>query len=413
MFTKPHKNYISPSREEMREKCQAAGIPVFSPTLLGDLANLASGGEILPSHVWEKEIKKVCIEKYPVSVQEWEIEQGVKRGRLIVEFLRELKWDGVPGNSPLAKGISLLASLKKEKRGEEGSFGEFLPVFDRGDGGKTNSTWSDVENLEQEEKELLDSDDSLEGKRKAAEKLANGAEKILEISRKLESLTKMKVSKSRKWIPDPSGSEIRQRPIKGVDELAKIKQASFTLPKSILLLKAATGALQVRERGEWEVKKQILYLICDCSGSMDKGNRIKTALGIVMNRIKAVMKGDAELIFRFFDSSLKEEKKIFDREEAKKIFPEISESGNFSGGSTAIASCAKQAAERIRQIQEEFKGLDRPELVIITDGDDDCSSLNKKDFEGIRVHAFVVEKNNRELTDFAESTGGVGIGNLK
>ena len=53
----------------------------------------------------------------------------------------------------------------------------------------------------------------------------------------------------------------------------------------------------------------------------------------------------------------------------------------------------------------------RPELVVITDGDDSIS-LTVKDFQGTKVHAFMVECSNKVLTDLAVKTGGVGVNKL-
>ena len=83
---------------------------------------------------------------------------------------------------------------------------------------------------------------------------------------------------------------------------------------------------------------------------------------------------------------------------------------NFSGGSTRISSCARKAQARIEEIVAEGK-MARPELVIITDGDDKIN-LKPPDLKGTKMHAFVVELENRKLTDLAVETGGVGINNL-
>jgi hypothetical protein len=53
----------------------------------------------------------------------------------------------------------------------------------------------------------------------------------------------------------------------------------------------------------------------------------------------------------------------------------------------------------------------RPELVVITDGDDTIN-LTTKEFAGTKMHAFVVETSNDALCKVAQATGGVGINKL-
>jgi len=202
------------------------------------------------------------------------------------------------------------------------------------------------------------------------------------------------------------------RPIKGFDELAKLSKQEWALyqkSRAYFWYKVATRQSTVRERVSRTEKKQLLFVIVDCSGSMDSGERIAKACGIVMNRLKAVMAGEAELYFSFFDSALKKVYHAGTPEEAKALAEKVRTS-NFSGGSTSIDSAMKQAQKKIEEIVAEGATY-RPELVVITDGDDKISS-KPADFAGTKVHAFVVEESNKALTDLAIKTGGVGRNNF-
>ena len=81
---------------------------------------------------------------------------------------------------------------------------------------------------------------------------------------------------------------------------------------------------------------------------------------------------------------------------------------NFSGGGTDISGCIKAAQSRIDEIMAEG-GHYRPELVIITDGDDDTSSLSLASLPGTKLHAFMVECSNPHLAELARRSGGVGV----
>ena len=84
--------------------------------------------------------------------------------------------------------------------------------------------------------------------------------------------------------------------------------------------------------------------------------------------------------------------------------------GNFSGGGTAIDACSRKALARIEEIYKEGT-THRPELVVISDGDD-MVRLTPEDLGPTRLHGFVVEAENVALTDLAVKSGGVGIDRL-
>jgi uncharacterized protein with von Willebrand factor type A (vWA) domain len=130
-----------------------------------------------------------------------------------------------------------------------------------------------------------------------------------------------------------------------------------------------------------------------------------------MNRLKAVALGDAEIYLRFFDSSLYTEFHAATLAEAQELMERV-KSNSYSGGATDITGCAIEAQKRIEEIVSNNEQFYKPELVIVTDGYD-VVSLELSDFKGTKVHAFVVQGSNDRLVEFAISTGGVGINNLR
>jgi uncharacterized protein with von Willebrand factor type A (vWA) domain len=222
----------------------------------------------------------------------------------------------------------------------------------------------------------------------------------------------MQVRKCKKQEADPNGEEVITRSINGFDELSKLSKsewASYQTSRSYFWYRVAGKQARVRERVITIEKKQLLFIMVDCSGSMDSGNRIAKACGILMNRLKAVIAGEAELYFSFFDTELVKVYSVKTPEEAKSLM-ETLRNKNFSGCLTNIDGCMKQAKAEIDKIIAEGATY-RPELVVVTDGDDTISST-AKDFAGTKVHAFVVEKRNPKLVNLAKATGGVGIENF-
>jgi hypothetical protein len=79
----------------------------------------------------------------------------------------------------------------------------------------------------------------------------------------------------------------------------------------------------------------------------------------------------------------------------------------YGGGGTAIDHCARQATARVEEILGSGDQLTKPELLVVTDGQDGVS-LTLNDLKGTTMHAFVLGT-NQELVNIARQSGGVGI----
>lgn len=448
--TSPPMDYITPGVEEMKDMARKVGLKAYSKELVSDLANLAAGGKINPRSSYMSQIRdniKVTEKRegsetfYADSsnqphrsfreAYEASEKKAIRYHQNVSDFLAGADMHKYPGDSPLAKAMNLLKLLSKKSGGSSGgSDGETLPIFtDNGQSEKVaedlNQVMDDVESLSSDEKDLLDpesdksdgssdkeakGDDGLQ-KMKIAEDMIEGKNIILEISRKLDKLTKLQVRKSKKQFSDPNGEDIINRPMKDLSELGKIRSSDwveYSVNRNLFLYKAVTGSLMVRERVMKLEKKQLLYIIIDCSGSMKSGQRLSKAFGILMNRLKAVMAGDCELYARLFDTQLYKEQFASTPAEAKQLFQDFTQK-NYSGGSTDISGCVVKAHQRIVEILEQNRStLYRPELVVITDGADEIK-FNNKSIEGTILHSFVVENKNQPLLDVAVKSGGVGL----
>ncbi len=451
--TSPPVTYLSPSAEEMREVGDKVGVKSFSRDLVADLCNLAAGGQVNPPSSYQQVVRKNVEETLPAAdtsgnwkylrrdkksktevstKSRFEAIEGRTREQMryhqnVCDFLQTIDLNCFPGSSPLEQAMSLLKLLSKKQGGQGGGeAGEPLPIFTDNDqsekvGEQLNNLMDEVDSLSKDEKQLLDpdqdtgsgasegkGDDGLQ-KMKLAEDFLKGKEIMLQISRNLDKLTRMQVRKSKKQEPDPAGDSVRNRPIAHTGEMNKLIKSEWALPSTYRTYRIVTHSSMVRERVTTIEKKQLLYIIIDCSGSMGSGQRIFKAGGILINRLKAVIEGEAELYVRLFDTTLKEEHHSSTPTEAKELIKHFTEK-NYSGGSTDISGCAKLAQQRIEEIIKAGSTY-RPELVIITDGDDKIN-LTMKDFTGTKMHAFVVECTNKVLTDLAISTGGVGVNKL-
>ncbi|MBI3952721.1 MAG: hypothetical protein HY336_02070 [Candidatus Doudnabacteria bacterium] len=434
-------------REEMRAVAEEVGLKRYSPSLLADLAHVRAGGEILSPSIWRLEVeRKVTEEIRPERDGSYrlpnggathsfgeavsaKVEKAVKYHTAVSDFVREVDWSGIPGTTPLEQGANLLKLLAAKKGGAPGSGdGETLPVFleEAGDtvARELAEVLDEVEDLDKEDRELLeDKDDEskssgsgqggLSAMQIAEDFLSDrGKREMVRISRSLDELSRMKVSRESKFTPDPEGDDVRSRPIRNLGELTRVSKPSWAIyqkSRTLFWYQAVTKQLSVRERGIRSERKQLLYLIIDCSGSMKEGQRVAKACGVLMNRLKAVLRGDAVLYWRLFDTKLREEHFVSTPEEGKAAMRELA-AGNFSGGGTAIDACSRQALARIEEIAREGK-IHRPELVVVSDGDDTVR-LTPEDLGQTRLHAFLAECSNPPLTALAGKSGGVGIDRL-
>ena len=431
--TESPSTYISPSREEMKNMAERVELKSYAPAFVADLANIAAGGEIAKPSSYRGEVESRVRQKLGPKADRGGVSRAVEREMQyhprVSDFLREVDLGQYDG-SPLQRAMECLKVLSGkqggEARGGEAGNDPSLPVFQEGSGDKVasevNEAVDTVDSLTEEEQELLDEEDSEQdgsgsgggklGKRSLAPDMLGDKGVWLNISRKLDKLAKMKVAKSSKLRPDPQGDEVRVRQMKDISELSRVQKTAWALHQTAPTLfwyRAVTNQLPVRERVVREDKKQLLYVLIDCSGSMDQDKRIQKAGGVLFNRLKAVVEGEAEISVSFFDDSLKEQYEASTASEAKELMEKFKEE-NFSGGGTDISSCVREAHKRIEELVSE-RNLTRPELVVVTDGDDSIT-VKIDDIPATKVHAFVVGVSNPRLLELARETGGVGIDNL-
>ena len=446
--TSPPANYLPPNKEEMREEANKVGLQGFSESLVADLCNLAAGGKINPPSSYIKKIQEGVSKNLPSPNNgSWKLPNGkntknrmeavneslkykMKYHQNVCDFLQASDIEKFPGNSPLEQAMAMLKLLSKMEGGAGGENGNMLPIFQEnkfpeGVANELHEVMELTEDLTQEELDLMDDDQNSyyedskdeEGMEvlnslKVAEDLVNGSNKrvMLEISRKLDKFTKLQVRRQKVVKPDPAGEEIRNRPIKHLGELNKVSKSAWATRQghsAYFMYQAVTGQLPVRERVTRQEKKQAILILVDGSGSMS-GEKHYKATGVVMNRLKAVISGDAEVWISVFDTNMSKPSHASNEEEARDLIKSF-KNNNFSGGSTNIAAAVKTAHNFIEEKIVSGEALWKPEIVVLTDEDPSISNLKKSQIKGTTVHGFAMSVKNTSLVAFAKSTGGVGI----
>jgi len=432
------------------------GLRFYSRDLVADLCNLAAGGWVNPPSEYRDQVRQKVEETLPApNSGGWRLTTGkytksrfeavedatnksMRYHQNVCDFLQSVDLSAFPGATPLEQAMSMLKLLATQQGGQGGGEGgEPLPIFlesERPEGiaEKLEDLMDKVDSLSQDELDMLDPDgqnhriereDESDGQRSGSQELNKlkiaedlvGPEKrvMLDISRKLDSVSKLRLRKQVEMEEDLTGDEVRQRPIRNLDELPRVSKSAWGThqqDKVYFLYQLVTGQISVRERVTRKEKRQCVFILVDGSGSME-GLRHYKASGVVMNRLKAVIEGDAEVWVSVFDTSLSRARVARTPEEARKLIKEFTDE-NFRGGGTDIAGAILSAHRQIEERIKSGEAIYRPEIIVLTDDDSSVSSLKPNELSGTKVHGFAIGSRNPSLITFAKATGGVGFENF-
>jgi uncharacterized protein with von Willebrand factor type A (vWA) domain len=312
--------------------------------------------------------------------------------------------------------MNLLKLLATQKGGEPTRQEGFtLPIFDQSEvdpasiASKISEAIETAESLDSIEAELLGLEDA--STLDIAEEMLEGKALIVKIGRQMAQLAKFQRKPINQFEVDSDGEHIQYRPMRDLSEVGKMPLAEFAYPAVYRAYRLATLEPAAKERTRQITRKVDLTVMVDCSGSMSDNQRFYRAGGVLMHLLKEVCQGISEVTFHFFDNKLRKEYRATTPEEAKAVMRLIKEH-NFSGGGTEIANCTRAVIPKIWERLDQTEHLDKPELVIVTDGDDNCSGLTLEDLQGVKLHSFLVECDNPHLVKLAQKSGGVGVAKL-
>ena len=455
--TNPPTHYIEPSDKEVIQRAEEQELKSFSIPLVRDIANIAAGGSYVDYEEIIREVGKSVkvvkasdgdymdeetgnylkhdgsyINSYGTAVKVASKEKADYHVN-VSDFIRNLEFNRAAGNTPLQKAVNIVNMLANQKQNKGGDCseekGKGIPIFSNESDERTSGTelgkrfneiFEQMTKLDSPEKDLMQSDDMTDvheqvddrelGKMALASEMLKGKDIWFKISRKLESLTNFKTRSFKKTIPSVDGTSVRTRAIEHPGEINKLTSSEWTNPKSLRLFRIVSRQAQIRERVNTVDQKQLLYLLIDHSGSM-RGDDIHKAGGVLMNRLKAVIKGEAQVFVRFFADYVGKEYMASTPEEAKQLMNHFQEH-NFDGGGTEIVKSLKVIRDDINKKMKADELLVRPEVVIVTDGQDDVSRIKAKDFKPTVVHGIVINGKNDDLAKFCRATGGVVIQRL-
>lgn len=379
--TIPHRNMIKYSRTDIVDSFRSVGFKKpFSVDLARDVMNTYS-------HI---SMGEKAENAFNTPKNEYETN--------IQNFLSQLDFNSFSGNSPLEKAIAVIASLSDIDGGEgDESEGEPLPIFTDSD-----STSKSISEMQED----------IEAKRKAGEaaphtfnssggmvelidKLSNSQIKMLDKLSILDSNSGIKsqiVGKKREMTQMTEYSEISR-----MSNLSGLVMPTFNY-------KFATKQMIIRK--DRQQQKQLLVLLIDVSGSMNRRNKKDWVRAILTNRYEAVIAGKAELYISTFLKDVSEDFiRIHDK---KSVDYAINNSFlKFNGMNTNIENALKSTISMIKSKKlgkHTINHLANPQIVVMNDGEDEVDDEYTPE---IITNAFILGTDNDEMKTIVENSGGI------
>lgn len=207
---------------------------------------------------------------------------------------------------------------------------------------------------------------------------------------------------------DIDGEDTSTRSIEELGELIKAGQQALGLPRRLLLYRAINGDLQVSEPVTRRDKRQLLYILMDGSGSMQKHGASGRAAGVVLDRLQAVVRGEAEVYLCFFDGDLREtEYHANSPESALALLEVVTNPMSYTGRTTHFVEPLSKTARRVSELVANGDLIDE-EIFIVTDG---AAPVPEQDvLQGAKLHSIQVGKVEVEaLSDLARASGGINL----
>lgn len=466
--------YLPPSDHAIQAAASQAELKLKVPDFVRDVCNIAAGGSFISSEEINNKIedewqhtkirKEFSGKKHKFIINDsnytYDNFMDAKRAffknkenlaRKVKDAIDSMASMEVPGNTPLEQSVNLINLLLKQRYGDHDASGSnsddvLSDLLRRENINKAKQNIQEASNMSPAEQDLIDQlaeiknknnsepveatagyggkgvgDGSLTGPTAKSKRILRNAmyladaqlAEVIRISRKMKSFSKLKTSKIQEFTPDVEGNQVRNRVMNNYGELARIKSEQYaqkiSMPK-IFNYRTVTNQYMIRERGKFLEKKQLLYVLVDCSGSMteDSNSRINMAAGILVNRLMSVTKGDATVYWRFFDTIAHDCTFVDNKEKAQDSISKILEQENYDGGGTNFDVALNTAVEHIESLKESIQ-FAKPEIFMVTDGGCSCG-LKLNDLKGIRLHAGIVASEySRDLHELVSASGGAYI----
>ena len=296
----------------------------------------------------------------------------------------------IPGFTPLEQAIAIYKKMQTETRDESGEASEGLDLD------KNYALDFDRE---------VYSDPTMNEQLQLNEHSKNRNMSILDKISIIGDLgTQFKVEKEVDEKVVTNSDLVIKRMMRDYSQLAQVDLYQKLFPT--FPIKLLTKDLIVNVPVTRKEQKQKIIIILDFSGSMNVSFKQDWVNAIMIERLKYVLKGEAEVFFSYFvmDTEQLHFQHIHDRDTVYKFWHTFSNDPD--GGTTRVGSMVLHIAKEISQKRLCNLDIDlseeKPEILVINDGDD---SIDAKDFP-YKVNAICLGENNRQLKELCVQSGG-------
>lgn len=408
----PPVTYIEPTVAEVKEAVSASGIPGAPVRMIQDLANMAAGGSFQDkesiasrlgydrwgSSYWERRMRRNLTSLY----QELDA---------FSDFAGGLDFENLPGSTPIQKAIAAYKGAARAAGVSPDDGLEGLQSHGQRTADRLNKAAAYAMQLPEDIRDLLGFE-NLSYENLFVEMTDKNLQLILDVARRLDKMPTLKPKRRATPVPRADGSDVRNVTNKDLHEVLYSDRhwPLYKAQKTEWLLQALSRSLTVRERIVWEDKRQLLFLLIDCSASM-RGSKHRKAVGVALHRMRAVVDGSAEIHLALYDTRIQEILSATTPAEAKALIQWL-QNAPFHGGSTATGQCVVHVLNWMKQRCESNPALVEPDLLVCTDEDGSVSHIPQDLLAGRTIHGIAVESTNSYLREVSQRTGGIYIENL-
>lgn len=338
------------------------------------------------------------------------VEISEKYHNNIQDFLYNIDWSLIEGNTPMSKTLNVIkifkeelecktkckSSQKSEDENEENSDknqensdknGKLLEFF------KNNSSQKTLEKKQELIKTVKESELSsyVLGTSNLTDKIVNLTEEQKKIFNNLGILANRGKIKS-----DKKSDDFKFDKMKDYTQVTQTSVINLMMPT--FNYKFATKNLLVKDKKE--LNKQLLVLAIDASGSMDEEDKIAWVKSLIINRLEEVIKGNSSLVICWFEGCLFENYSIITSKNEAINYLNNLEIYN-DGGRTDVSFVIKEIEQKIDDNTFKVKGVN-PQIIIINDGQDIVRPFKTK----YQTHAFILGVENPGFKNLIINNGG-------
>jgi hypothetical protein len=220
----------------------------------------------------------------------------------------------------------------------------------------------------------------------------------IKIKSYLENSRGMESAKDVKKKRNNNSNERRRLQMEEHSQLTKVRKSSMMMEN--FDERFVKKEIDVKEKVKAEEKKQGFFMLLDDSGSMRSRMKQSYVRAVLLNRLEAVMEGNAELKFALYESERYDITDVKELKDAQKLYKKIS-LRRPSGGGTYIGNVLQQTIDDIHDSEQYHD----PEIMIVCDGDDHVDPKKLK-YKGVKINVVLLGTNNPGLKEIAKDTGG-------